>query len=160
MNGPGCPLQLVDAAQKRVARSVPRGKSRHCHAAITCDLHGEATSWAVRSRTFEASFGDFAGIAHAIGLGSAADAVKLASRGCGIGADDLVFTVSHGSRDRRGNPTGCCDGDGRVEPGSYTIAARELSRRLYKVPPIGPRQSYRCTSKASRLTCPPSPTGV
>src|SRR6266700_66173 len=44
---------------------------------------------------FEAAFADFVGVTHAIGVGSGTDAIELALRACGIGAGDLVFTVSH-----------------------------------------------------------------
>jgi dTDP-4-amino-4,6-dideoxygalactose transaminase len=44
---------------------------------------------------FESDFAAFLGLAHAIGCASGTDAIELALRACGIGAGDLVFTVSH-----------------------------------------------------------------
>src|SRR4030088_312225 len=44
---------------------------------------------------FESAFAAFLGLAHGIGCASGTDAIELALRACGIGADDLVFTVSH-----------------------------------------------------------------
>jgi dTDP-4-amino-4,6-dideoxygalactose transaminase len=45
--------------------------------------------------TFETRFAALIGVGHAIGCGSGTDALELAVRACGIGAGDLVFTVSH-----------------------------------------------------------------
>jgi dTDP-4-amino-4,6-dideoxygalactose transaminase len=44
---------------------------------------------------FENRFAKFVGVGHAIGCGNGTDALELALRACGIGAGDLVFTVSH-----------------------------------------------------------------
>ena len=44
---------------------------------------------------FERDFAAFLGLAHGIGCASGTDAIELALRACGIGAGDLVFTVSH-----------------------------------------------------------------
>src|SRR5437764_13439190 len=44
---------------------------------------------------FESDFAAFLGVAHGIGCASGTDALELALRPCGIGAGDLVFTVSH-----------------------------------------------------------------
>src|ERR1700730_18150189 len=44
---------------------------------------------------FESDFSAFLGLAHGIGCASGTDAIELALRACGIGAGDLVFTVSH-----------------------------------------------------------------
>ena len=44
---------------------------------------------------FERDFAAFLGVAHGIGCASGTDALELALRACGIGAGDLVFTVSH-----------------------------------------------------------------
>jgi dTDP-4-amino-4,6-dideoxygalactose transaminase len=44
---------------------------------------------------FESDFAAFLGLAHGIGCASGTDAIELALRACGIGAGDLVFTVSH-----------------------------------------------------------------
>jgi dTDP-4-amino-4,6-dideoxygalactose transaminase len=44
---------------------------------------------------FEGDFAGFLGLAHGIGCASGTDAIELGLRACGIGAGDLVFTVSH-----------------------------------------------------------------
>ena len=44
---------------------------------------------------FEREFTSFVGTAHAVGVASGTDALELALRACGVGAGDLVFTVSH-----------------------------------------------------------------
>ncbi|MEP6506976.1 MAG: DegT/DnrJ/EryC1/StrS family aminotransferase [Gemmatimonadales bacterium] len=44
---------------------------------------------------FEQEFAAYVGPRHAIGVGSGTDALELSLRSCGIGAGDLVFTVSH-----------------------------------------------------------------
>jgi dTDP-4-amino-4,6-dideoxygalactose transaminase len=47
------------------------------------------------AEVFETRFAALIGVAHAIGCGTGTDALELAVRACGIGAGDLVFTVSH-----------------------------------------------------------------
>src|SRR5580692_11582210 len=47
------------------------------------------------AETFESRFAALIGVAHGIGCGNGTDALELAVRACGIGAGDLVFTVSH-----------------------------------------------------------------
>lgn len=44
---------------------------------------------------FEREFAKYIGVEHAVGVGSGTDAIELALRTCGVGAGDLVFTVSH-----------------------------------------------------------------
>jgi dTDP-4-amino-4,6-dideoxygalactose transaminase len=89
---------------------------------------------------FERKFAEFIGVAHAIGVASGTDAIELALRACGIGAGDLVFTVSHtavatvAAIERAGATPVLID----VEPGTYTMAPRELSRALQKPPPGRP----------------------
>jgi dTDP-4-amino-4,6-dideoxygalactose transaminase len=56
------------------------------------------SGWYILGReaeAFEARFADFIGVGHGIGCGNGTDALELALRACGIGAGDLVFTVSH-----------------------------------------------------------------
>jgi dTDP-4-amino-4,6-dideoxygalactose transaminase len=87
---------------------------------------------------FEAAFADFIRVAHAVGLASGTDAIEVALRACGIGAGDLVFTVSHtavatvAAIERAGATPVLVD----VEPGTYTMAPRELLRTLQR-PPAG-----------------------
>ena len=46
-------------------------------------------------RAFEAEWAAFVGIAHAVGVASGTDGLRLALRALGIGPGDRVFTVSH-----------------------------------------------------------------
>lgn len=56
------------------------------------------SGWYILGReveSFENEFADYIGTRHAIGTGSGTDALTLALKAVGIGAGDLVFTVSH-----------------------------------------------------------------
>jgi dTDP-4-amino-4,6-dideoxygalactose transaminase len=87
---------------------------------------------------FETAFASFLGVAHAVGVASGTDAIEIALRVCGIGSGDLVFTVSHtavatvAAIERAGATPVLVD----VEPGTYTMAPRELARAL-EMPPSG-----------------------
>jgi dTDP-4-amino-4,6-dideoxygalactose transaminase len=88
--------------------------------------------------SFEAAFANFVGVDYAIGCASGTDAIELALRASNIGAGDLVFTVSHtavatvAAIERLGAIAVLID----IEPGTYTMAAHELSRAL-RVPHPG-----------------------
>jgi dTDP-4-amino-4,6-dideoxygalactose transaminase len=88
---------------------------------------------------FETAFAKFLGVGHAVGCGSGTDAIELALRACGIGAGDLVYTVSHtavatvAAIERAGATPVLID----VEPGTWTMAPRELARALRDPPPTG-----------------------
>ena len=111
-----------------------------------------STSSAARSR-LRAAFAAWLGTAHAVGVGSGTDAIELALRACGIGAGDLVFTVSHtavatvAAIERAGavpvlvdiEPRRVHDGPGRARSGRLT------RRRRAARPPY-----CRCISTASR----------
>jgi dTDP-4-amino-4,6-dideoxygalactose transaminase len=90
--------------------------------------------------TFEGAFAEFLGMTHAVGVASGTDAIEVALRACGIGAGDLVFTVSHtavatvAAVERAGATPVLVD----VEPRTYTMAPRELSRLLRAPPPGRP----------------------
>jgi dTDP-4-amino-4,6-dideoxygalactose transaminase len=107
-------------------------------AAITRVLEGGAYILGREVEAFEAAFADFIGVAHAVGVASGTDAIELALRACGIGPGDLVFTVSHtavgtvAAIESAGATPVLVD----VEPGTYTMAPRELSRAL-RSPPSG-----------------------
>jgi dTDP-4-amino-4,6-dideoxygalactose transaminase len=81
---------------------------------------------------FEAAFARFLGVAEVVGCGSGTDAIELALRACGIGQGDVVFTVAHtavatvAAVERAGGIPVLID----VEPGTYTMAPRELERAL------------------------------
>src|SRR5215510_7709821 len=106
-------------------------------AAISRVLEGGTYILGQEVEAFEAAFADFVGAAHAVGVGNGTDAIELALRACGIGAGDLVFTVSHtavatvAAIERAGATPVLVD----VEPGTYTMAPRELARILQKPPP-------------------------
>jgi dTDP-4-amino-4,6-dideoxygalactose transaminase len=101
-------------------------------AAIAGVLDGGAYILGREVEAFEAEFAEFLGVAHTVGVASGTDAIELALRACGIGAGDLVFTVSHtavatvAAIERAGATPVLVD----VEPGTYTMAPRELSRAL------------------------------
>jgi dTDP-4-amino-4,6-dideoxygalactose transaminase len=101
-------------------------------AAIARVLEGGAYILGREVEAFEAEFAEFVGVGHAVGVASGTDAIELALRACGIGAGDLVFTVSHtavatvAAIERAGATPVLVD----VEPGTYTMAPRELARAL------------------------------
>src|SRR5579885_1747295 len=68
-------------------------------AAIVEVLHGGQYILGPHVAAFEKQFAQWLGVSDAVGCGSGTDALELALRACGIGADpgrrDLVFTVSH-----------------------------------------------------------------
>ena len=90
---------------------------------------------------FEAAFAAWLGTAHAVGVGSGTDAIELALRACGIGAGDLVFTVSHtavatvAAIERAGAVPVLVD----IEPGGFTMdpAALEAALRCAAAGPPG-----------------------
>jgi dTDP-4-amino-4,6-dideoxygalactose transaminase len=101
-------------------------------AAIARVLEGGIYIFGEEVEAFERRFADLIGVAHAVGVASGTDAIELALRACGIGSGDLVFTVSHtavatvAAIERAGATPVLID----VEPGTYTMAPRELSRML------------------------------
>jgi dTDP-4-amino-4,6-dideoxygalactose transaminase len=107
-------------------------------AAIARVLDGGVYILGREVEVFEAAFADFIGVAHAIGVASGTDAIEIALRACGIGSGDLVFSVSHtavatiAAIERAGATVVLVD----VEPGTYTMAPRELLRILQS-PPAG-----------------------
>src|SRR5271169_1635257 len=127
-------------------------------AAIARVLDGGVYVLGREVEVFEAAFAGFVGVAHAIGVASGTDAIEIALRACGIGSGDLAFSVSHtavatvAAIERAGATPVLVD----VEPGTFTMAPRELLRALQS-PPAGRRRSCRCTFTASRLNCLPSP---
>ena len=104
--------------------------------------------------SFEEAFAAWLGTAHAVGVGSGTDAIELALRACGIGAGDLVFTVSHtavatvAAIERAGAVPVLVD----IEPNGFTMDpppsnGRSTRRRRAARPPY-----CRCISTASRPT--------
>ncbi|HEV2187247.1 MAG TPA: DegT/DnrJ/EryC1/StrS family aminotransferase [Stellaceae bacterium] len=90
------------------------------------------------AETFEQRFAALIGVAHGIGCGSGTDALELAVRACGIGAGDLVFTVSHtavatvAAIERAGATPVLID----IEKDGFNMDPQELERAL-KVPRPG-----------------------
>src|ERR1051325_8665640 len=89
---------------------------------------------------FEAAFAAWLGVGHAVGAGSGTDAIELALRACGIGAGDLVFTVSHtavatvAAIERAGAVPVLVD----IEAGRFTMDPAALESAL-RAPPPGKR---------------------
>ncbi len=97
--------------------------------------------WYIMGReaeAFEARFSGFVGVSHGIGCGNGTDALELALRACGIGAGDLVFTVSHtavatvAAIERAGATPVLID----IEDGGFCMDPAALERAL-KAPPPG-----------------------
>jgi dTDP-4-amino-4,6-dideoxygalactose transaminase len=109
-------------------------------AAINRVLQGGSYILGSEVAAFESAFAEFLGVAHAIGCANGTDAIEIALRACGIGAGDLVFTVSHtavatvAAIERAGAAAVLID----VEPGTYAMAPHELSRALKSPPPGRP----------------------
>jgi dTDP-4-amino-4,6-dideoxygalactose transaminase len=101
-------------------------------AAIARVLEGGSYILGREVEAFEAAFAEFVGIAHAVGCANGTDAIELALRACAVGSGAVVFTVSHtavatvAAIERAGATAVLVD----VEPGTYTMAAHELSRTL------------------------------
>ena len=89
---------------------------------------------------FESDFAAFLGLAHGIGCASGTDAIELALRACGIGAGDLVFTVSHtavatvAAIERAGAIPVLVD----IEAGGFVMDTAALDAALRKPPPGRP----------------------
>ena len=89
---------------------------------------------------FESDFAAFLGLAHGISCASGTDAIELALRACGIGADDLVFTVSHtavatvAAIERAGATPVLVD----IEAGGFGMDPAALDAALRKPPPGRP----------------------
>src|SRR5215469_3403498 len=99
------------------------------------------SGWYILGReaeAFEARFAGVIGVAHGIGCGNGTDAIELALRACGIGAGDLVFTVSHtavatvAAIERAGATAVLID----IEPGGFCMDPEALERAV-KAPPNG-----------------------
>jgi dTDP-4-amino-4,6-dideoxygalactose transaminase len=89
---------------------------------------------------FEGDFAGFLGLAHGIGCASGTDAIELGLRACGIGAGDLVFTVSHtavatvAAIERAGATPVLVD----IEPDGFVMDPAALDAALRDPPPGRP----------------------
>jgi dTDP-4-amino-4,6-dideoxygalactose transaminase len=130
---PGRPPQTIPQTDPRAGYLARR---KAIDAAIARVLEGGIYIFGEEVEAFERRFAEFIGVAHAVGVASGTDAIELALRACGIGAGDLVFTVSHtavatvAAIERAGATPVLID----VEPGTYTMAPHELSRMLQTTP--------------------------
>src|SRR6516164_1831158 len=129
------PVLAIPQADPRAAYLAQRSA---IDAAIARVLESGSYILGREVEAFEAAFATFLRVANAIGVASGTDAIEIALRACGIGLGDLVFTVSHtavatiAAIERAGATPVLVD----VEPGTYTMAPRELSRVL-RTPPSG-----------------------
>src|SRR6266849_4795168 len=64
-------------------------------AAIAKVLDGGSYILGQEVAAFEKDFAAYIGVAHAVGVASATDALQLALRASGVGSGDCVITVSH-----------------------------------------------------------------
>lgn len=109
-------------------------------AAIARVLGGGQYILGGETAAFETAFAAWLGMAHAVGVGSGTDALELALRACDIGADDLVFTVSHtavatvAAIERAGAIPVLVD----IAPGSFTMDPSALEWALDAPPPGRP----------------------
>jgi dTDP-4-amino-4,6-dideoxygalactose transaminase len=82
-----------------ILQANPRANYLACQSEIDDAIHRVLNSgWYILGKevsAFEEEFAAFIGVPHAIGVGNGTDALELALRACGIGADDEVITVSH-----------------------------------------------------------------
>ena len=125
-----------------IPQTDPRAGYQERKAAIDAAIARVLDSgWYILGReaeAFEARFAAFVAVAHGIGCGNGTDALELALRACGIGAGDLVFTVSHtavatvAAIERAGASAVLID----IEEGGYCIDPAALDRAV-KAPPKG-----------------------
>src|SRR5580704_1465245 len=121
-------------SQPPIAQTDPRAgyveQKAEIDAAVSRVLAGGQYILGPEVESFERDFAAWLGVAHAVGVGNGTDAIELALRACGIGADDLVFTVSHtavatvAAIERAGAVPVLVD----IEPGTYTMNAKCLAQ--------------------------------
>jgi dTDP-4-amino-4,6-dideoxygalactose transaminase len=102
------------------------------------------SGWYILGReveAFEAEFAAYIGVNHAIGVGNGTDALALCLRACGVGPNDLVFTVSHtavatvAAIELVGATPVLVD----VDPVTYTMSADSLQAALENSPAGNPK---------------------
>ena len=134
----------ADADDRAIPQTDPRAgyveRQAEIDAAIARVLAGGQYILGREVEAFEAAFAAWLGVAHAVGAGSGTDAIELALRACGIGAGDLVFTVSHtavatvAAIERAGAAAVLVD----IQPGRFTMDAAALAAALDAPPPGRP----------------------
>jgi dTDP-4-amino-4,6-dideoxygalactose transaminase len=128
--------QLPIAIPQTDPRAAYLAQRTEIDAAIARVLEGGRYILGAEVEAFETAFAKFNGVAHAVGVASGTDAIEISLRACGIASGDLVFTVSHtavatvAAIERAGAAPVLVD----VEPGTYTMAPRELDRALQSAP--------------------------
>src|ERR1700722_17000847 len=128
--------------QTPIPQTDPRAGYLEQKAAIDAAIARVLDSgWYILGReaeAFEARFAGMIGVGHGIGCGNGTDALELALRACGIGAGNLVFTVSHtavatvAAIERAGAVPVLLD----IEPGGFTMDPVALAAAL-RQPPRG-----------------------
>jgi dTDP-4-amino-4,6-dideoxygalactose transaminase len=99
------------------------------------------SGWYILGReveAFEKDFASFVGVGHAVGVGNGTDALELALRSCGVGAGDLVFTVSHTAVATVAaiELVGAIPVFVDINPETYTMDPESLAKALAH-PPVG-----------------------
>ncbi len=90
---------------------------------------------------FEREYAAYLGVNHAVGVANGTDALELSLRACGVGAGDLVFTVSHtavatvAAIESAGATPVLVD----IDPATYTMDPKCLAAALANPPPGRPK---------------------
>jgi len=134
----------ADVNQPPIPQTDPRAGYFELQAeidgAVRRVLNGGQYILGPEAEAFEGAFAAWLGVGHAVGTGSGTDAIELALRACGIGAGDLVFTVSHtavatvAAIERAGAVPVLVD----IEPDSFTMDPAALDAALRRPPPGRP----------------------
>src|SRR5580704_4406905 len=121
-------------SQPPIAQTDPRAgyveQKAEIDAAVGRVLAGGQYILGPEVERFERDFAAWLGVAYAVGVGNGTDAIELALRASGIGAGDLVFTVSHtavatvAAIERAGAVPVLVD----IEPATYTMSAKCLAQ--------------------------------
>jgi dTDP-4-amino-4,6-dideoxygalactose transaminase len=114
-----------------------RAHKQEIDAAISRTLDSGWYVLGQEGRAFEAEFAAWLGAGTAVGCGNGTDAIALALRGLGIGADSTVVTVSHTAVATVAaiESTGATPLLIDIEPGHYTMDPAELAAVLADPPP-------------------------
>ena len=90
---------MTPVSVKPIVQSSPQaGYLAHQTEIDAAALRVLASGWYILGKevaALEAEFAAYLGTAHAVGVASGTDGLRLALRACGIGPGDLVFTVAH-----------------------------------------------------------------
>jgi len=90
---------------------------------------------------FEREYAAYVGVNHTVGVANGTDALELSLRACGVGAGDLVFTVSHtavatvAAIESAGAIPVLVD----IDPATYTMDPGTLAAALANPPPGRPK---------------------